>query len=101
MEIFWAESLGFCMGGKRAVDMAYRARGSARGLPVVSLGPLIHNEQETARLAADGIALSDTQTLPAQGTVLVRAHGVTPQALADLQARGLRVMDDHCPSVSY
>jgi 4-hydroxy-3-methylbut-2-enyl diphosphate reductase IspH len=55
MEIFLAESLGFCMGVKRAVDMAYRALETAQGLPVVTLGPLIHNEQETARLAADGV----------------------------------------------
>jgi small subunit ribosomal protein S1 len=101
MEILLAESLGFCMGVKRAVDLAYRARETAQGLPVVSLGPLIHNEQETARLAADGITLADTQTLPAQGTVLVRAHGVTPRAMADLKARGLRVMDATCPYVRY
>ena len=101
MEIFLAESLGFCMGVKRAVDLAYRALGNAQGLPVVSLGPLIHNEQETARLAAAGITQADTQSLPAQGTVLVRAHGVTPQALTDLKARGLHVMDATCPYVRY
>jgi (E)-4-hydroxy-3-methyl-but-2-enyl pyrophosphate reductase len=101
MEIFLAESLGFCMGVKRAVDLAYRALANAQGLPVVSLGPLIHNEQETARLAADGLTLADTQHLPAQGTVLVRAHGVTPQAMAALQTRGLRVLDATCPYVRY
>lgn len=101
MEIFLAESLGFCMGVKRAVDLAYRALGNAQGLPVVSLGPLIHNEQETARLAADGIALADTQSLPGQGIVLIRAHGVTPQAFTDLRTRGLRVMDATCPYVRY
>jgi small subunit ribosomal protein S1 len=101
MEILLAESLGFCMGVKRAVDMAYRALDGARELPVVTLGPLIHNEQETARLAADGIALSDAETLPAQGTVLIRAHGVTPQALAELKARGLRVLDATCPYVRH
>ena len=101
MKILLAESMGFCMGVKRAVDLAYRALENARGLPVVTLGPLIHNEQETARLAADGITLAGAQTLPAQGTVLIRAHGVTPQALAELKARGLRVMDATCPYVRY
>jgi (E)-4-hydroxy-3-methyl-but-2-enyl pyrophosphate reductase len=101
MEILLADNLGFCMGVKRAVDLAYRALENAQGLPVVTLGPLIHNEQETARLADDGITPAEAQTLPAQGTVIVRAHGVTPQALADLKVRGLRVMDATCPYVRY
>jgi (E)-4-hydroxy-3-methyl-but-2-enyl pyrophosphate reductase len=101
MEIFLAESLVFCMGVERAVVMAYRALETAQGLPVVTLGPLIHNEQETARLAADGVTVAGAQTLPARGTAIVRAHGVTPQALADLKARGLRVMDATCPYVRY
>ncbi|MFM8395536.1 MAG: 4-hydroxy-3-methylbut-2-enyl diphosphate reductase, partial [Acidobacteriota bacterium] len=41
MEIVLADSLGFCMGVKRAVDMAYRALEKAPSLPVVTLGPLI------------------------------------------------------------
>ena len=101
MEILLAESLGFCMGVKRAVDLAYRALENAQGLPVVSLGPLIHNDQETARLAADGVTLADMGSLPTQGVALIRAHGVTPQALDDLKARGLRVMDATCPYVRY
>ena len=36
MEIVLAESLGFCMGVKRVVDMAYRALDKANGLPVVT-----------------------------------------------------------------
>ena len=43
MEIVLAESLGFCMGVKRAVDLAYRAIEKADGQQVVTLGPLIHN----------------------------------------------------------
>jgi 4-hydroxy-3-methylbut-2-enyl diphosphate reductase len=101
MEILLAESLGFCMGVKRVVDMAYRALDKADGLPVVSLGPLIHNTQETSRLQKDGIEVADERTIPAQGTVIIRAHGVTPQAYEALKARGLRVMDGTCPYVHY
>jgi 4-hydroxy-3-methylbut-2-enyl diphosphate reductase len=49
MEIALAESFGFCMGVKRAVDLVYRAREKAGALPVVTLGPLIHNESARAR----------------------------------------------------
>lgn len=100
MEIVLAESLGFCMGVKRVVDMAYRALDKANSLPVVTLGPLIHNTQEIARLSADGIAIAG-ETLPEKGTAIIRAHGVAPQAYEDLKARGLKIMDGTCPYVHY
>lgn len=100
MEIVLAESLGFCMGVKRVVDMAYRALDKANSLPVVTLGPLIHNTQEIARLAGDGIAIAD-ETLPEAGTAIIRAHGVAPQAYEDLKARGMKIMDGTCPYVHY
>ena len=101
MEIVLAESLGFCMGVKRAVDLAYRALDKADGLPIVTLGPLIHNTQETDRLAADGILETDSDSIPERGTVVIRAHGVAPQAYEQLKARGLKIMDGTCPYVHY
>jgi 4-hydroxy-3-methylbut-2-enyl diphosphate reductase len=101
MEIILADSLGFCMGVKRAVDLAYRAREKSDGLPVVTLGPLIHNAQEIERLSGDGIEEGAIDHLPASGTVVIRAHGVAPQAYEELRARGLRVMDGTCPYVHY
>ncbi len=101
MEIVLAESLGFCMGVKRVVDMGYRALDKANGLPVVTLGPLIHNSQEIDRLAKDGITIADEATMPASGTVIIRAHGVAPQAYENLKARGLKIMDGTCPYVHY
>lgn len=101
MEIVLAESLGFCMGVKRAVDMAYRALEKNPGEPVVTLGPLIHNTQEIERLQGDGIRVADQSDLPAVGTVIIRAHGVAPQAYDELKSRGLRIMDGTCPYVRY
>ena len=101
MEIMLADSLGFCMGVKRAVDLAYRALEKADGQKVVTLGPLIHNAQETDRLERDGIQMADAQTLPDEGIVIIRAHGVAPQAYEEMKARGLRVMDGTCPYVHY
>jgi 4-hydroxy-3-methylbut-2-enyl diphosphate reductase len=101
MEILLADSLGFCMGVKRAVDLAYRAREKAEGLPIVTLGPLIHNTQEIERLQRDGIEVTDPSTPPDEGIVVIRAHGVAPQAYEELRARGLRVLDGTCPYVHY
>jgi len=101
MEILLAESFGFCMGVKRAVDLAYRALEQSCGLPVVTLGPIIHNKQETSRLASDGIGCADIESLPSAGAVVIRAHGVGADTYAELRARGLRVFDATCPYVHY
>lgn len=101
MEIVLAESLGFCMGVKRAVDLAYRALEKSNGLPVVTLGPLIHNAQEIDRLAADGIELADENAEPESGIAIIRAHGAAPEVYETLKKRGLRVMDGTCPYVHY
>jgi (E)-4-hydroxy-3-methyl-but-2-enyl pyrophosphate reductase len=101
MEIILAESLGFCMGVKRAVDLAYRALEKYGERQVVTLGPLIHNAQEIERLEADGVRVIDEASIPDNGTVIIRAHGVAPQAYDQLKARGLKVMDGTCPYVHY
>jgi 4-hydroxy-3-methylbut-2-enyl diphosphate reductase len=101
MEIVLAESLGFCMGVKRVVDMAYRAIEKADGQHVVTLGPLIHNAQEIERLEKDGVKVADEDSIPDNSVVIVRAHGVTPQAMRSLKSRGMKVMDGTCPYVHY
>src|SRR6266540_3639788 len=101
MEIVLAESLGFCMGVKRAVDMAYRAIEKADGQQVVTLGPLIHNAQEIERLEKDGVKVADEDAIPDDSTVIIRAHGVTPEAMRSLKSRGVKVMDGTCPYVHY
>jgi (E)-4-hydroxy-3-methyl-but-2-enyl pyrophosphate reductase len=101
MEIVLAESLGFCMGVKRAVDLAYRALEKSNGLPVVTLGPIIHNTQEIERLESDGIKLASEDKHPSEGIAIIRAHGAAPQVYEDLKASGMRVMDGTCPYVHY
>jgi 4-hydroxy-3-methylbut-2-enyl diphosphate reductase len=101
MEIVLAESLGFCMGVKRAVDMAYRALEKSDGGEVATYGPLIHNQQEIERLQRDGIRTADEATIPQSGTVIIRAHGVRPEAYDALKARGLKIMDGTCPYVHF
>jgi (E)-4-hydroxy-3-methyl-but-2-enyl pyrophosphate reductase len=96
-----AESLGFCMGVKRAVDLAYRALDKSGDQQVVTLGPLIHNTQEIERLGKDGVRVIDEGSIPDKGTVIIRAHGVAPQAYEELKARGVKIMDGTCPYVHY
>ena len=54
VRIIVARTAGFCMGVRRAVDMALEAAGSVPG-ELVTIGPLIHNRQAVERLEAMGI----------------------------------------------
>jgi (E)-4-hydroxy-3-methyl-but-2-enyl pyrophosphate reductase len=101
MDIVLAESLGFCMGVKRAVDMAYRALEKSEAAQVVTLGPLIHNRQEIERLTSAGLAVVDENTIPPNSTVIIRAHGVGPEAYEILKSSGSKIMDGTCPYVHY
>ncbi|TLN16148.1 4-hydroxy-3-methylbut-2-enyl diphosphate reductase [bacterium] len=98
MKIVTAKTAGFCMGVKRAVDMARKAADGS-GKTIYTYGPLIHNPQELSRLASDGIVpLEESSGIP-RATVVVRAHGVTPTVLEKLKEEAGELIDATCPKV--
>lgn len=99
MEIILARSAGFCMGVKRAIAMARKAAARTGG-HVHTYGPLIHNPQELEKLEAEGIVPFGEEEPAPRGTVVVRAHGVTPDILARLKKDALVLLDATCPKVS-
>ena len=118
MEVIRAKRAGACYGVQRALDMADEV--IADGGRAYTLGPLIHNPQVVADLAARGAeAVSSVEEIrwegaaaagaPADGVVptnanapavVIRSHGVTPQVLAAVEDRGFSVVDATCPHVS-
>ncbi len=101
MRIVIADHAGFCFGVKRAIDMA---ENNASGGRLVTLGPLIHNRQETNRLGALGIRTCDGAELPKpngdEDTVIIRSHGVGPQVIKRLNEENWRIIDATCPYVA-
>ncbi|MDY2776875.1 MAG: 4-hydroxy-3-methylbut-2-enyl diphosphate reductase [Collinsella sp.] len=93
-----ADHAGVCYGVQRALDMTYEAARSARE-PVRTLGPLIHNPRVVSELADAGVGVVGKVDDAGEGTVVIRAHGVVPQAIDDAGARGLQVVDATCPYV--
>ncbi len=87
------------MGVQRAVDMALDA--SNKFLPpIFTYGPLIHNPQVLALLAEKGIHVMDAIPYSGSGTVIIRAHGVPPEARYHLEQAGFSVIDATCPRVT-
>lgn len=98
MDIIVAEDAGFCFGVKRALERVARAA-EDRSRPVYTLGALIHNPQEIARLQQRGVRQVDSVDQISGGALVLSAHGVDPQVEADARARGLEVIDATCPFV--
>jgi 4-hydroxy-3-methylbut-2-enyl diphosphate reductase len=99
MIVIRAKTLGFCMGVRRAVDLAYTAASACR---VYTLGPLIHNPQVLDELKRRGVETLNEEHLPEDlhgASVIIRAHGVSPQTETELHQRGAQVIDATCPRV--
>ncbi|MDR0524941.1 MAG: 4-hydroxy-3-methylbut-2-enyl diphosphate reductase [Spirochaetaceae bacterium] len=100
MQVIRASVLGFCMGVRRAVELAYREAGG--GGKIYTLGSLIHNPYVSVSLRNQGIGILKEEELPPdlQGaTVIIRAHGITPALEGALVRRGARLADATCPKV--
>ena len=99
MKVLLADEFGFCFGVERAVEMVEEAL--EEGDTVRTLGPLIHNDQEMARLATHGVSTINAPVQIQRGeTAVIRAHGVTPQVEAELREKASKVVDATCPFVT-
>ncbi len=98
MKVLMAKKAGFCMGVRRAVQLALKAAGEAPR-PVYTYGPLIHNAQALMLLEALGVRPLKEIPPQGQGTIIVRAHGVPPEEKDRLRQVGFKVIDGTCPRV--
>jgi 4-hydroxy-3-methylbut-2-enyl diphosphate reductase len=98
MKIEIAKTAGFCMGVRRAVELALDAPGK-HAEPIYTYGPLIHNPQVLGLFAEKGISVLKSIPEKGHGTVLIRAHGVPPADKMHLSEAGFQVVDATCPRV--
>ncbi|MCI8361005.1 MAG: bifunctional 4-hydroxy-3-methylbut-2-enyl diphosphate reductase/30S ribosomal protein S1 [Clostridiales bacterium] len=94
-----ATTAGFCFGVNRAVEMVYRLLGE--GKKVCTLGPIIHNPQLVAELAARGVRTLERpeEVLPGE-TLVIRSHGVEQAVHDRAAALGISIADATCPYVA-
>jgi len=97
MQIHLAEHRGFCYGVKRAIETVEKCINS--GGTAHTLGPIIHNPQMVNELAKRGISPANSLEDIAEGTVIIRSHGVGPQTYQDAESKNLTIVDATCPHV--
>ncbi|MGB6065730.1 MAG: 4-hydroxy-3-methylbut-2-enyl diphosphate reductase [Desulfomonilaceae bacterium] len=100
MKIRLAKTAGFCMGVRRAVDMVLDLQRDSPALPIVTYGPLIHNPQTLELLRSRGILEVESLDQITGGTVVIRAHGISPVERRALKDKGVGIIDATCPRVS-
>jgi len=99
LKITVAKSAGFCFGVNRAVEMVYALLDS--GKCVYTLGPIIHNPQTLAQLAARGVKIVESPNeVPPDATIVIRSHGITKAVFDQILVLQLDYVDATCPFVS-
>jgi len=97
LQIVLAEQAGFCSGVRRAFNMAEDSL--ADDGKWYTLGPLVHNQSVVNYFSEKGIIpLAGIEELNSGG-LIIRTHGVSPEIIDELQAKGISIKDATCPLV--
>lgn len=98
MKVIKAEKMGFCFGVKRAIEKAEQAL--KKESKINTFGALIHNSQFVEKLKKEGVGIvEDVQDIEPGTTVIVRAHGLPPKTMKDIEKKGAAIIDATCPKV--
>jgi 4-hydroxy-3-methylbut-2-enyl diphosphate reductase len=96
-KIILAEHLGFCMGVKRAISISRKAASGNKKVTIFK--EIVHNEAVVEKFRADGIGQSKSLESVVDGTLIIPAHGATPEVFKEAGDKGLKVIDATCPLV--
>jgi 4-hydroxy-3-methylbut-2-en-1-yl diphosphate reductase len=100
MEVMLASPRGFCAGVERAIEIVERAL-ELHGAPIYVRHEIVHNRYVVENLRAKGaVFVEELDEVPAGGTVIFSAHGVSQAIRAEARRRGLKVFDATCPLVT-
>lgn len=89
------------MGVRRALNLALDLANRPEG-PVYTYGPLIHNPQVIEMLEEKNVRVRNDldQSLPANATVAIRTHGVSPDEFEKIRQTAARICNATCPKVA-
>src|ERR1700740_2906071 len=99
MQVLLANPRGFCAGVDRAIDIVERAL-ELFGPPIYVRHEGVHNRHVVERLRALGaVFVDELAEVPAGGTVIFSAHGVSSAVEQEAHGRRLTVFNATCPLV--
>ena len=100
MQVILANPRGFCAGVERAITIVERAL-ERFGAPIYVRHEVVHNKFVCDDLRAKGaVFIDELSEVPAGGTVIFSAHGVSKAVFVEAEQRSLKVFDATCPLVT-
>ena len=98
-QIIVASHHGFCMGVKRAINIAEETSRNRKGR-VTILNEIVHNDAVVERFKSKGVDQAKSVDDVTEGTLIISAHGVAPDVIRTAKTNGLKVIDATCPLVA-
>jgi len=93
------------MGVRRAVDLVLNIAQRKGKENVYTYGPLIHNPQTIEILRKRGIIpisnINDIDASSKGSTIIIRAHGISPEERKKIKDKGFKIIDATCPKVAH
>jgi len=96
--IYIAKYHGFCMGVKRAIDIAEKTAHKEEGR-VTILKEIVHNEAIVEKFKREGVGQAKSLDEISEGTLIISAHGISPKITEAATEKGLKIVDATCPLV--
>ncbi|MFH0772037.1 MAG: 4-hydroxy-3-methylbut-2-enyl diphosphate reductase [Candidatus Omnitrophota bacterium] len=97
MRIFIPKQIGCCFGVKRAIKLTEEVL--SKGKPAYIFGELVHNETITRKLSDKGLRVVDGMCEVKGGTLIIRAHGISPDERRCAEKKNIEIVDATCPIV--
>jgi 4-hydroxy-3-methylbut-2-enyl diphosphate reductase len=97
LKIELARVYGFCPGVRRAVEMIEEHL--AREGRVATLGAIVHNARVVETLSQKGAVVARGLDGVQEPAVAITAHGAGREVYAEIERRGLKLVDTTCPIV--
>lgn len=95
--IIVADYYGVCMGVKRAISMTEET--SRQDNNVTIFREIVHNEAIVEKFRSEGVGQAKSIESIKGGTVIIPAHGASPDIFKRAAAKNLNVVDATCPLV--
>ncbi len=100
MKILLANPRGFCAGVIMAIDTVDEML-KIVGSPLYVYHEIVHNRHVVERFTQRGVIFVDSiDEVPANGTIVFSAHGVSPEVRKRARDRGCTMIDATCPLVT-